>query len=48
LFLCDGIESEAERVKKKTAEDFYFWMEGKVKYMKKMIQTESKVKRASS
>lgn len=41
---CEGNESEAERVKTKTAEEFYFWLERKVKRAKKLEKEVEKMK----
>jgi len=38
---CNGNESDVAQVKKKTAEEFYMWLERKVKQAKK-LEVESK------
>jgi hypothetical protein len=40
---CDGNEAEAERVRTKTAEEFYMWIERKIKRAKKMMKEIGKV-----
>jgi hypothetical protein len=42
---CGGIESEVEQVKRKTDEEFYFWLDKKIKAAKK-AQAEAQKKNA--
>lgn len=32
---CNGVESEIEKVKRKTDEEFYFWLEKKIRAAKR-------------
>lgn len=41
---CNGVESEIERVKRKTDEEFHFWLEKKIKAAKRMEAQAKKLK----
>lgn len=41
---CNGIESEIDKVKRKTDEEFHFWLEKKIKSARRMEAQAKKLK----
>ena len=45
---CNGVESEVDKVKRKTDEEFHFWLEKKIKAARTAIKQKQKAKQRGS